>query len=95
MSARLLRAFLNHNYVMRVGVPQARQLYGEFEDALEWSHHFWLHRGALEVEQGDLGLAENFLQQASSIDPHDVLVDTELAYLKMKRANESPGDADG
>lgn len=95
MSARLLRTFLNHNYVMRVGVPQARQLYSAFEAGLAWSHHFWLHRGALEVEQGDLGLAENFLHQASAINPKDVLVDTELAYLMMKKANASPGTPTG
>ena len=95
MPARLLRTFLNHNYLMRVGVPQARTVYDTFEDALAWSYHFWLHRGALEVEQGDLGLAENFLNQASAINPSDVFVDTELAYLMMKRANESPGTITG
>ena len=95
MPARLLRSFLNHDYLMRVGVPEARTVYNTFEDALAWNYHFWLHRGALEVEQGDLGLAENFLRQASAINPGDVFVDTELAYLMMKKANESPGTATG
>ena len=91
--SRLLRTFINHNLMKRgVDVMQARQIYSDFEDALSWNYHFWLHRGALELETGSLDRAENFLNQAKSINETDIFVDNELAYLDFKKANLSPSD---
>ena len=91
---RMLVAFVNHNFMQQtVGTQQGRNIYNEFEYLLEWDHHFWLHRGALELEAGSLGLAENFLQQAKSIAPNDFFVDVELAYLLLKKAIASPQHA--
>ena len=92
---RLLRTFTNHNFLTRaVGVIQGRQIYADFEDALSWNYHYWLHRGALELENGNLDLAENFLNQAKSINDGDIFVDNELAYLCFKKANERPTHGD-
>ena len=55
-----------------------------------WDYHYWLHRGALELEVGNLGIAENFLLQSKSIEPNDIFIDNELAYLNLRKANESP-----
>jgi hypothetical protein len=73
-----------------MGLQQARQIYTDFEDALSWNLHFWLHRGALELETDSLDLAENFLRQAKSLGPSDVFVDNELAYLAFKKAIAHP-----
>ena len=63
--ARMLRTFMNYQFMYRtVDKEVARNIYGEFEAALEWSSHYWLHRGALELDIEQLGLAENFLNQA-------------------------------
>ncbi len=89
--ARLLRTCINHNFMLRtVDLTQARLIYSDFEDALSWNYHYWLHRGALELETDNLGLAENFLSQAKSINERDVFIDNELAYLSFKKANQSP-----
>ena len=88
---RMLSAFVNHNLIKRtVGVSVGRQIYGEFEYLLAWDYHYWLHRGALELESDSLGTAENFLNQSKAIEPNDVFVDNELAYLKFKKANNAP-----
>lgn len=88
---RLLRTFINHNLLTRgVGILKAREIYAEFENVLAWNYHYWLHRGALELESDNLPLAENFLRQAKSIGGHDIYIDNELAYLKFKKANANP-----
>ena len=92
---RMLSTFINHNLIKRtVGSVVGRQIYNEFEYLLEWDHHYWLHRGALELETGSLGNAENFLHQSKEIEPNDVFIDNELAYLKFKKANNAPQDID-
>lgn len=93
--ARLLRTFMNHESMKRwMDVQQARTLYTEFEDALAWHHHYWLHRGALELETDNLPTAEIFLREAKALNDRDVFVDNELAYLAFKKANRSPHDGD-
>jgi hypothetical protein len=90
---RLLHAFINHNQMKRgVGIEQARQIYSDYEDALAWDAHFWLHRGALELETNNLDRAENFLSQAKSIDADNIFIDNEIAYLWFKKAIHRPTD---
>lgn len=57
---------------------------------MNWEWHYWLHRGALEVEEGDLQLATNFLDQARSLAQGERQVETEYAYLLMKKAASDP-----
>ena len=92
---RMLRIFINHEYLMRsIGLERARNLYGKVESMLNWDFHYWLQRGSLEVEAGDLSLAQNFLGQARSIAPEDPFVETEWAYLLFRQAIEIPGASD-
>lgn len=89
---RMLVTFLNHNLIKRViGPDKGRSIYNYFERLLDSDFHYWLHRGALELEVGSLNAAENFLHQASAIEPGDAYVQTELAYLELKKANAVPG----
>lgn len=89
---RMLRTFLNHDLLFRMlDAEQARNVYGSLEQLLSWNSHFWLQRGSLEVEEGILGLAENFLSQARSLAPEDPYVDNEWAYFLFKKAIAVPG----
>ena len=91
---RLIKTFLNHDLLFRLlDAEQARTLYGFFEEALNWDYHFWLQRGSLEVEEGDLHLAENFLSQSRSLVADDPYVNTEWAYLLFKKAVTKSGAA--
>jgi hypothetical protein len=90
-AGKMLSSFINHTFMKRAaGVARGREIYAEFEQLLSWDYHYWLHRGALELESGNLGLAENFLLQSKSIEPLDIFVDNELAYLKLRKANDAP-----
>jgi hypothetical protein len=68
----------------------ARNLYGALEQPLVWDYHFWLQRGSLEVEFGDLALAELFLNTSRGLAPGDLYVENEYAYLLFRKAIENP-----
>lgn len=88
---RFLKSLISHEFLLRViGVEQARNLYGSVEAILHWDYHYWLQRGSLEAQVGDLGLAENFLGQARSLAASDALVLTEWAYFLFKKAVADP-----
>ena len=88
---RLLTRLLNHDSLQRdLGLEGAREIYDSIENIVDWDFHFWLQRGSLEVEFGQLDLAENFLNQASSLAPDDPFVETECAYMKFKLAQDNP-----
>jgi hypothetical protein len=72
-------------------VPAIREIYSFLEDQLSWDYHYWLQRGSLEVEIGELSSAEIFLNSARSLAPaQDYLVETEYAYLTLKKASRHP-----
>lgn len=86
--------FINHEFVMRfLAVEDSRQVYGSIETLMTWDYHFWLQRGSLEVQEGDLQLATNYLGQALSLAPSDRLVKAEWSYLLMKKAARLPSHA--
>lgn len=88
---RFLRQIINHDFLIQtLGVDQARVLYESIQDILHWDYHYWLQRGSLEVEVGNLRLAENFLSQARGLSSGDPLVETEWAYLLFKKASADP-----
>jgi len=73
----------------RVGI---RGVYEEVEPLLTQDHHFWLQRGSFETEEGEIDLAKNFIEQATSLAPEDSYVRTQWAYMTMKRASRRPAD---
>jgi len=88
---QILRALLSHEFLLRtVGVEEARVIYADVECLLHWDYHYWLQRGSLEVEKGDLRLAQRFLGSAYSMAPDDVMVRTEYAYLLIRSGVDSP-----
>ncbi len=90
---RLLRRLVNHEYLQRLtaDVALTREIYSFLQDQLRWDPHYWLQRGSLEVEIGDLELAESFLNSAKSLSTEpDFRIDNEYAYLMLKKAAGSP-----
>jgi hypothetical protein len=65
---------------------RAREIYETLEGVLAWDYHYWLQRGSMEVEIGNVRGAENFLGQSKGLAPDDYLVQTEWAYMLLKRA---------
>lgn len=92
---RMVQRFINHEFLIRtVGREFARNLYESLEDLLHWDFHFWLQRGSVEVEEGDLSRGELYLNTARALDPDDRLVQTEWAYLLLKKASANPPAAE-
>jgi hypothetical protein len=90
---RLLRRLINHDRLQRMigDVDDSREIYSRLQDRLGWDYHYWLQRGSLEVECGDLGQAKTYLESARSlVDGVDYIVENEYAYLRLKRASAEP-----
>src|SRR5439155_12029993 len=91
-SGRMLIRILNHDFLHRtLGMPQARQFYDELEPVLKGEHHFWLQRGSLELEEGYIPLAQNFLDQAQALSADDPLVACTYSHLLFRKALANPG----
>jgi hypothetical protein len=92
-TSRFLVRVINHDFLLRsIGFMDARDLYSRLETILSWDYHFWLQRGSLEVEAGDIRKAENFLGAARSLGAGDFRVVTACAYMLMRKAWEAPQD---
>lgn len=90
--AKLVTTLISHARVMRFfSLDDARALYQSAEDLLRDDYHFWLQRGSMEVEDGNLSRAANYLQQAFAGGEHDHRVQTEWAYYLIKSAHQHPG----
>ncbi len=90
---RFLARVINHDFLLgSIGFMDARQLYSRLEAILGWDYHYWLQRGSLEVEAGDIRKAENFLGAARSLGSADFRVETAYAYMLMRKAWEAPQD---
>ena len=88
---RLLNRLMGHEFLGRVlGVMDAREVYGEIESLVAFDYHYWLQRGSLEVQLGELVWATQYLDQARSLASHDYLVQTAYGDLQMRKASESP-----
>jgi tetratricopeptide (TPR) repeat protein len=94
--AKFLRRLMNHELLINLtsDVETPRRAYASVESLLNWNFHYWLQRGSYEVEVGNIDLAENFLNQALSMAPHDYKVQTEWAYMSLKRASLNPASID-
>src|SRR5207244_3011735 len=86
---------MSHERLLRLlKAPEARAVYADVEaiPVVSNDYHYWLQRGSVEVEAGDLRLAENFLNQARSLVPsgEDYRVETEYAYMLIRKAVGNP-----
>jgi len=75
-------------------LDDARRLYDDIEDLCKDDYHYWLQRGSLEVQHGNLKVARNWLQQAFAGGEHDHRVQTEWAYYLLKSAWKNPNGED-
>jgi hypothetical protein len=92
-TGRFLIRIMNHEFLLNtIGFNTARDLYTRLEAILHGDYHYWLQRGSLEVEHGDIRKAENFLGAARSLGAGDFRVDTAYGYMLMRKAYETVSD---
>lgn len=87
----LYREIINHYTIYRrfsKNIDQAREVYEKLATYFNDDFQFWLQYGALESEGygGDLQLAENYLNQADSLNPNNLFVQNAIANLYYKKA---------
>lgn len=97
---KLLIEFLRMPDSTEADCAGIRGVYEEVEELLKRDYHYWLQRGSFETEVGNLDLARTFLQQANGLSSDDPFVETQWAYMTLKRASrrvsdpESPGEVE-
>jgi hypothetical protein len=93
---RVLSRLLSHDTLLRwlADVEPARSAYAQLEDYLAEDHHFWLQRGCLELEAGELAFAKNYLESARALNTEDALVDTAFAHMQLRTAIANPSAHD-
>ncbi|HEY6140366.1 MAG TPA: SIR2 family protein [Thermoanaerobaculia bacterium] len=86
---KLLRHLMNHESMIQTmtSIESARGAYELIDELQRDNYHYLLQRGSFEVEVGDLDLAKNYLDQARALAPTDYKVQTEWAYMSLKRAS--------
>jgi hypothetical protein len=85
--ARLYRRIINHEGICRrFEVEDARLVYESLQDRFNEEAHFWLQFASLELTQGDLSLASNYIAQAESLSPSDDFIRMAKAHLFLKKA---------
>src|SRR5437899_132816 len=83
---RRLARLISHDFLLRaVERDTARGIYERLEPVLRWDFHYWLQRGAYELEIFNLDSATQFIDQARSLKPEDLYVEVEYGYLLARK----------
>jgi hypothetical protein len=94
---RRLISLLSHTLMRDLSLPidSVRALYESVQPHLMEDKHFWLQRGAYEVERGDLDLADSYLESARACSggETDYKITTEWGLMRLVKARRSPSDA--
>ena len=87
---RLMVRLLNHEFMIHEleDVSAIRRIYDSMRRILSDDPHFWLQSGSFELKKGDLDLAENYLNQALSLDADDYRIRTAWCHMTLRRAAE-------
>jgi len=83
------RDLVNHLNIYKrfeENVEEARAIYDALASQFKRDAQFWLQYGSLELEAGQLQYAENYLNQAESLDPGNVYIQNAKAHLMLKEA---------
>jgi hypothetical protein len=92
---RRLTRFISHDFLLRsVDRDAGRAIYSRLESVLNWDFHYWLQRGAFELELFNMEAATQFLDQARSLRPDDRYVEVEYGYLLMRKASRMVGSGE-
>jgi hypothetical protein len=90
-SRRAIMLLLNHRFLLDIiGGSKASVIYDELESLLKLDFNFWLQRGSLELEKGNLKNAEFFLNTAGALNASDMNTRSAKASLLLNKAVKSP-----
>ncbi|MBO0921710.1 hypothetical protein J1G42_12835 [Cellulomonas sp. zg-ZUI222] len=77
---------------LRIDVGSVRRIYESVQQLLADDFHYWLQRGAFEVEVGDVDLADQYLEAARACEggSTDYKVTTEWGFMCFVRVKQNP-----
>jgi len=70
-------------------IEQARSIYDALAGQFKGEAQFWLQYGSLELEGGNLAYAENYLNQAESLDNHNSYIQNAKGHLLLRKGVEA------
>ena len=85
------RAIVNHLTIYKrfeENIEQARLIYDALTRQFKRDAQFWLQYGSLELEDGNLAHAENYLNQAESLDTNNSYIQNAKGHLLLKKGTE-------
>jgi hypothetical protein len=90
----LYKSLINHHtlyYRFKNSISHARDVYDSVSTFFNFDSQYWLQYGSLEVEGdgGDLSLAENYIDQAASINPNNPHIQNAKCNLYYKQSSFS------
>lgn len=88
----LYKSLINHHtlyYRFKNSISHARDVYDSISTFFNTDSQYWLQYGSLEVEGegGDLSLAENYIDQAASINPNNPHIQNAKCNLYYKQSS--------
>jgi tetratricopeptide (TPR) repeat protein len=86
---KLYRELINHHTIsvrFSGDEDQARDIYDSLSSKFSRDSQFWLQYGSLELDVDNLDLAENYLNQADSLDHENGYIHNALGHLAYRRA---------
>jgi SIR2-like domain len=89
---KMYREVVNHQTIWERfphNIAQARSIYDSVREHFKQDSHFWLQYGSLELEYGELELADLYISSAESLAPTDDFVQNTKGLLLYKRAIKS------
>lgn len=88
----LYRDLINHLTIytrFENDIDEARSIYDALQKYLRRDAQFWLQYGSLELEDGNLQFAENYINAAESIDPDNTFIQNAKGHLLIKKGIEA------
>lgn len=92
----LYKTLIHHHTVFRrfeENIHDARQVYDSVLPKFSRNAQFLLQYGSLEMEAGNLEIAQNYLNQADSLDPGNAFIGNAKGQLFLKQGIKAPNRA--
>lgn len=89
----LFKALIHHHVVFKrfgENIDEAQQVYESVLHKFSQNPQFLLQYGSLEMEAGNLEIAQNYLNQADSMDPGNQFIANAKGQLLLKQAIKAP-----
>lgn len=89
---RLYKRLINHTQLFRRferDIEEARAIFDGIRATFGHDPHYWLQYGSLELQHGELELADHYLHTARTLDENDKMIRHATGHLRMRQGCEA------